>query len=292
MPLGLAARATTGPAPAGARTRHARSSALPLRPLPSPPPVILVDNVRVGFDGTEILHGVSFAVQPGQVAGYIGPNGAGKTTTMRLLTGTLAPDAGRVVVGGADMATHAVDGKRRFGYVPEHGHLYESFSPAEYLQFIGRMHAVPEKTLAHRAAALLQFWGLGGDAAAPMAGFSKGMKQKVLLSAGLLHDPPVLLLDEPLSGLDAHAVLQVRALLRALARAGKTVFYSSHLLDAVEKVADQVVLIRDGQILADGSPAEILAAAGEGSLEGAFSRLTSATDAAAEAEALLESAFG
>lgn len=254
--------------------------------------MIQVDGVHVGFDGREVLHGVSFAVGAGRVAGYIGPNGSGKTTTMRLLTGTLVPDRGRVVVGGVDISRHPVEAKRRFGFVPEHGHLYESFSPEEYLRFIGRMHGLEEAPLAKRADALLAFWDLEDYAAQPMSGFSKGMKQKVLISSALLHDPPVLLLDEPLSGLDAYAVLQVRALLRALAARGTTVFYSSHLLDAVEKVADQVILIREGDILADGSPAEILEAAGEGSLEGAFSRLTSAADAEAEALALVETAFG
>ncbi|HIG75843.1 MAG TPA: ABC transporter ATP-binding protein [Bacteroidetes bacterium] len=254
--------------------------------------MIHVEGVHVGFDGREILHGVTFAVEPGRVAGYIGPNGAGKTTTMRLLTGTLQPGRGRVVVGGVDIAQHPVEAKRRFGFVPEHGHLYESFSPEEYLRFIGRMHGMGERTLERRAAAFLSFWGLAEAARQPMAAFSKGMKQKVLISAAVLHHPPVLLLDEPLSGLDAYAVLQVRALLRALAGQGTTVFYSSHLLDAVEKVADQVLLIRDGSILADGTPAEILRQAGEGSLEGAFSRLTSASDAEAEARALVADAFG
>ena len=254
--------------------------------------MIQVDGVRVGFDGREILHGISFAVSPGRVAGYIGPNGAGKTTTMRLLTGTLQPDAGRVIVGGVDIARQPVEAKRRFGFVPEHGHLYESFSPEEYLRFIGRMHGIGERELEQRAGGLLEFWGLAEASRQPMTAFSKGMKQKVLISAAILHQPPVLLLDEPLSGLDAYAVLQVRALLRALAAQGTTVFYSSHLLDAVEKVADQVILMRDGSILADGSPADILRQAGEGSLEGAFSRLTSAADAEAAAATLLAEAFG
>ena len=253
--------------------------------------MIQVDDVHVAFGGTPVLRGVSFGVAGGAVAGYIGPNGAGKTTTMRLLTGTLRPDRGRVVVGGVDLARDPVEAKRRFGFVPEHGHLYESFSPEEYLRFIGRMHRLEEGPLAQRASAMLGFWGLAENAQQPMAGFSKGMKQKVLISSALLHRPPVLLLDEPLSGLDAYAVLQVRALLRALARAGTTVFYSSHLLDAVEKVADQVLLVRDGQILADGTPADILRLSGEGSLEGAFSRLTSAADAEAEAAAMLDAAF-
>ncbi len=251
-----------------------------------------VHDVHVALEGKPILHGVSFAVGRGMVAGYVGPNGAGKTTTMRLLTGALRPDAGRVVVAGVDVAVDPLEAKRRFGFVPEHGHLFESFTPTEYLAFVGRMHGLPERLLARRADALLRFWGLVEQADRPMTGFSKGMKQKVLIGSALLHDPPVLLLDEPLNGLDAHAVLQTRALLRALAQAGKTVFYSSHLLDAVERVADLVVVIRAGEIVQMGTPAEIMAAVGEGSLEAAFNRLTSDADAEAEAGRLMAEAFG
>ena len=253
--------------------------------------MITVQDVHVAIDGTPILHGVSFEVATGTVAGYVGPNGAGKTTTMRLLTGALRPDAGRVLVGGVDVVTHPVEAKRQFGYVPEHGHLYESFTPAEYLTFIGRMHRLDEPTIQQRTAAHLHFWGLTDALHQSMTGFSKGMKQKVLLSAALLHDPPVLLLDEPLGGLDAHAVLQTRALLRTLAARGRTVFYSSHLLDAVEKVADLVVVIRDGAILRTGSPEEITSLSGAGSLEAAFGKLTAAADAYDEAEVLVAEAF-
>jgi ABC-2 type transport system ATP-binding protein len=254
--------------------------------------MIQVQDVRVALDGVPVLHGVSFGVGAGSVAGYVGPNGAGKTTTIRLLTGALPPDAGRVEVAGVDVVADPVGAKRRFGYVPEHGHLYESFTPAEYLTFIGRMHRLDERTIRERTAAHLRFWGLGDAGARSMTGFSKGMKQKVLLSAALLHDPPVLLLDEPLGGLDAHAVLQTRALLRTLAARGRTVFYSSHLLDAVEKVADLVVVIRDGRILQTGSPKEITALGGGGSLEDAFGKLTAAADAYDEAEVLVGEAFG
>ena len=253
--------------------------------------MIQVTDVRVAIDGVEILHGISFEVGAGRVAGYVGPNGAGKTTTMRLLTGALPPDAGRVEVGGVDVVTQPVEAKRRFGYVPEHGHVYESFTPNEYLTFIGRMHGLAEATIRARSAAHLAFWGLADAADRSMVGFSKGMKQKVLLSAALLHDPPVLLLDEPLGGLDAHAVLQTRALLRTLAAKGRTVFYSSHLLDAVEKVADLVVVIRDGQILQVGSPEEITASGGGVSLEDAFGKLTASADAYDLAEALVAEAF-
>ena len=253
--------------------------------------MILVENVSVSLDGTPILHDISFEVKSGTVAGYVGQNGAGKTTTMRLLTGALAPSSGRVVVGGADVVKQPVEAKRRFGYVPEHGHLYESFTAVEYLAFIGRMHGLEEATIRRRTDAHLSFWSLSDASAQSMTGFSKGMKQKVLISAALLHDPPVLLLDEPLGGLDAHAVLQTRALLRTLVARGKTVFYSSHLLDAVEKVADQVVVIREGRIIQTGSPAEIKESAGGASLEDAFGRLTAAADAYDEAETLLAEAF-
>ncbi|HEX8297921.1 MAG TPA: ABC transporter ATP-binding protein [Rubricoccaceae bacterium] len=253
--------------------------------------MVLVDHVSVTIDGTPVLHDVSFEIERGTVAGYVGPNGAGKTTTMRLLTGALVPDMGRVVVGGVDVAQDPLGAKRRFGFVPEHGHVYESFTPTEYLAFIGRMHGLSEATLATRTTAHLRFWGLAGAARQSMTGFSKGMKQKVLLSAAMLHDPPVLLLDEPLSGLDAHAVLQMRALLRTLVARGSTVFYSSHLLDAVEKVADLVVVIRDGRILQTGTPAEIIEGTGDASLEDAFGRLTAAADAYDEAETLVAEAF-
>jgi ABC-2 type transport system ATP-binding protein len=254
-------------------------------------PMIHVQDVRVAIEGKEVLHGVTFAVGRGQVAGYVGPNGAGKTTTMRLLTGALQPDAGRVVVDGVDVAADPTEVKRRFGYVPEHGHLFESFTPEEYLAFVGRMHGLDEGRLARRTAAHLAFWGLSTNARQPMTGFSKGMKQKVLIAAALLHDPPVLLLDEPLNGLDAHAVLQTRALLRALANRGGTVFYSSHLLDAVERVADHVVVIREGRIVREGTPAEIAAGAGGGSLEEAFARLTETADAETQAATLMAEAF-
>ena len=251
-----------------------------------------LQDVDVTIEGTPVLRGVSFVARSGQVTGYVGPNGAGKTTTMRLLTGVLKPDAGRVFVAGIDVAANPLAAKRSFGYVPEAGQLYESFTPTEYLAFIGRMHGMPEGLIRRRTEALFRFWGLTRAEHQRMHGFSKGMKQKVLLSSGLLHDPPVFLLDEPLNGLDAHAVLQVRALLRTRAAAGRTVFYSSHILDAVEKVADRVVVIRDGQIITSGSPQEIVTAAAAGSLEDAFSHLTSTADALDEAEILERDAFG
>jgi ABC-2 type transport system ATP-binding protein len=254
--------------------------------------MIHVHNVHVAFEGKEVLHGVSFRVEAGEIAGYVGPNGAGKTTTMRLLTGTLKPDAGRVVLAGVDVAAHPLEAKRRYGFVPEHGHLYESFTPEEYLLFVGRMYGLDEGVVRQRMGALLRYWKLDGDAQRKMVGFSKGMKQKVLLSAGLLHAPPVLLLDEPLSGLDAEAVLLTRALLRRWADAGHTVLYSSHILDAVERIADRVVVIRDGRIIGEGSPDELKSETASASLEHAFSQLTATEDVTARTDALMADAFG
>ena len=231
--------------------------------------MVLVEHVSVALDGTPVLHDVSFEIAPGTVAGYVGPNGAGKTTTMRLLTGALAPDTGRVVVGGVDVAQDPLGGQAalrlRARARPRLRELH-----ADRVPRLHRPHARPGRGHRSRArtAAHLRFWGLDGAARQSMTGFSKGMKQKVLLSAAMLHDPAVLLLDEPLSGLDAHAVLQTRALLRTLVARGTTVFYSSHLLDAVEKVADFVVVVRDGRILQTGTPAEITAGAGGASARG------------------------
>lgn len=254
--------------------------------------MIHVQDVHVAFGQKEVLHGVSFEVGAGQIAGYVGPNGAGKTTTMRLLTGTLKPDAGRVFVAGVDVVQNPLDAKRRFGFVPEHGHLYESFTPEEYLVFIGRMYGLDEGRVRERIAALLRYWKLDDEARRKMVGFSKGMKQKVLLSAALLHEPPVLLLDEPLSGLDAEAVLLVRALLRRWADTGRTVLYSSHILDAVERIADKVVVIRDGTIVGQGSPDALKAETEAASLEVAFSQLTSTEDVSARTDRLMAEAFG
>ncbi len=254
--------------------------------------MIHVQDVHVTLGGTPVLHDVSFYVATGQIAGYVGPNGAGKTTTMRLLTGTLAPDHGRVVVAGVDVGAHPLEAKRRYGFVPEHGHIYESFTPEEYLLFVGRMYGLNETLVRTRIAALLRYWRLEDEAQRKMVGFSKGMKQKVLLSAALLHAPPVLLLDEPLSGLDAEAVLLVRALLRTWADAGHTVLYSSHILDAVERIADWVIVIREGQIIGEGSPEALKTETAAASLELAFSQLTATEDVLARTEQLMAEGFG
>ena len=255
--------------------------------------MVLVENVSVALDGKPVLHDVSFRIETGTVAGYVGPNGAGKTTTMRLLTGALQPDAGPC--RGSTAWTSPWTRSRRSGASDSSPNTATSTRasrrPSTSPSSAGCTGSARRRSRCGRRPTSAS-GRLADSAHLSMTGFSKGMKQKVLLSAAMLHDPPVLLLDEPLSGLDAHAVLQTRALLRTLVARGTTVFYSSHLLDAVEKVADFVVVIRDGRILQTGTPAEITAGAGGASLEDAFGRLTAAADAYDEAEALVSEAFG
>jgi ABC-2 type transport system ATP-binding protein len=253
--------------------------------------MISVQNVRVAYGDRETLHGISFSLGAGQIGGYVGPNGAGKTTTMRLLTGTMKPNSGRILLAGLDVAEDPLAAKQIYGYVPEHGSLYESFSPEEYLLFIGRIYGMDEALIRRRTESLLRYWKLEESIQQKMIGFSKGMKQKVMISAAVMHDPQVLLLDEPLNGLDAQAVLQMRALLKALAAAGKTILYSSHILDAVEKVVDRVIVIRDGEIVGQGSPEDLKTETQSASLELAFNHLTSTDDAVEQTRAMMEEAF-
>jgi ABC-2 type transport system ATP-binding protein len=208
------------------------------------------------------LGGISFEARRGEILGYLGPNGAGKSTTISILTGLLAPDSGTASVAGFDVATHPVEAKARTGYVPEIPAVYETLTPEEFLGFVGRIRKLSEATIAERAPRLLDLFEIGDRARFRMGGFSKGMRQKVLLAAALLHDPDVLILDEPLSGLDAPSALLLREILRGLRDAGKTILYSSHVLEVVEKVADRVVILSKGSIVAEGTVAELLRGGG------------------------------
>jgi ABC-2 type transport system ATP-binding protein len=240
-------------------------------------PVIQIQNLHKYYGTTHVLKGINLAVEAGQVVGYIGPNGAGKSTTLKTLIGLLTDYAGEVRVLGCNVKTDPIAVKSRIGYVPENAALYDTLTPMEYLQFIGQLYGMDEETLERRAFELLKLVELTDYVDARMTTFSKGMRQKVLLISGLLHNPEILFLDEPLSGLDANAVVLVKALIRQLADAGKTVFYSSHLMDVVEKISDRIIIINSGQIIADGTFAE-LQQQHSGSLEQLFGQLTGSDD--------------
>jgi ABC-2 type transport system ATP-binding protein len=238
--------------------------------------VIDAQDLTKDFDTVRALDGLSFRARPGEIVGFLGPNGAGKSTTLKILTGMIKPSGGRGLIAGLDVADQPLEVKRRIGYVPESGAVYEALTPSEYLDLVGALHHMDRRTCAGRAAELLELFDLGARRHQTLATLSKGMKQKVLIAAAILHRPEVLLLDEPLTGLDAGAARLVKELLRALAAQGRTVLFSSHILDVVERSCQRIVVIDRGKKLAEGTPAELLATTGCATLDEAFSRLTGA----------------
>ncbi len=207
---------------------------------------IQLQNIHKAYGATPVLAGITLSVSAGQVVGYIGPNGAGKSTTIKILIGMLPDYTGEATVLGMDVRTNALAIKRQIGYVPENAALYDTLTPMEYLQFVGQLYGLDTAYIDHKALDLLRLFQLDNYAHARMTTFSKGMRQKVLLIAGLLHNPDVVFLDEPLSGLDANTVVLVKAIIRQLADAGKTIFYSSHIMEVVEKISDRIIIIDRG----------------------------------------------
>lgn len=235
-----------------------------------------------------VVRDVSFTLRPGEVCGYLGANGSGKTTTVRMLTGLLPPTSGAIYFDGQDIATHLRDYKRRFGYVPEEPYLYSHLSGREYLELVGGLRGIPEARLRRKIGGALEVFGLTGSRDAAIESYSKGMKQKILLAAALLHDPDLLILDEPLSGLDVTAVMLMRHMFAALARRGKTVLHSSHALEVVEKVCSRVIVLHQGRVVADDSVANLGALMQLPSLEAIFAQLTQQPDLERSAEDLAE----
>jgi ABC-2 type transport system ATP-binding protein len=225
------------------------------------------------FFGVTVVDDVSFIVRPGEVVGYLGPNGSGKTTTGRMLTGLVETSAGHVYVDGRDIADDLIAFRRRLGYVPEEPHLYGFQSGREYLELVGRLRELPPRAIERKIDALLELFGLSDAAHQSIASYSKGMKQKVLIIAALLHDPDVLIFDEPDSGLDVTAALVLRHLVRALATRGKAILYSSHVLELVEKLCDRVIVLHRGRVVADDSVSRLRHLMTSASLEEVFAQL-------------------
>jgi len=229
---------------------------------------------------------LSLDIYPGQVIGYIGPNGAGKSTTVKILTGLIPDFEGEVIVNGINMANDPLEIKKLIGYVPENAEIYDVLTPMEYLDFIGKLYGMDEAMLNDRAQKLLAAFGLSANVNDRMDTFSKGMKQKVLLISGIIHNPKIIILDEPLSGLDANAVIMIKELIMRLSKEGKTIFYCSHMMDVVEKVSDRILLINKGEIIADGT-FESLKQNHSDTLERIFSKLTGREDQANETDAII-----
>ena len=239
-----------------------------------PEPVVVFENVLFSYDQAEVLHGITFRLAKGEVVGLLGPNGAGKSTTIKLIAGILAAGSGTISVTGLPLPERAVDVKQRIGYVPESAVLFDSLTGQEFLELCGRLHGVEEETLQKRIADMLETFGLSSDRVSRLDAYSKGMRQKILIAAALIHNPDLILLDEPLSGLDVNAAILIKDLLAALAADGKTILYSSHVLDVVEKVCDRVLIIHKGRLIADGSAESLRQSTGQSTLEDVFRALT------------------
>jgi ABC-2 type transport system ATP-binding protein len=233
--------------------------------------MLTLDHVAVRYSGRPVLRDVSFSIGPGEIVAYLGANGAGKTTTMKVVTGLVAPDFGRVLFGGRDVAEDPLGYRRRLGYVPETAEVYPFLSGREYLVLAGRLRALPEASLERRVDELLELLGLENHRHQALDSYSKGMRQKVLIGTALLHDPEVLILDEPLSGLDVTSVLVMKALLRALAARGRTILYSTHHLEVAERLCERVLILHDGRVVADDSVANLRELRRQPSLEEIFS---------------------
>jgi ABC-2 type transport system ATP-binding protein len=231
---------------------------------------------------------VNFCIRPGAVLGLLGPNGSGKSTTVGMLTGMLEPSGGTVTLNGADIRSDMLAYKRALGYVPEEAQLYTWMSGAEYLTFGARLRGLPSRISARRVDALLAIFGLQTDRDAPMSAYSKGMRQKILLSAALIHNPSIVILDEPCSGLDVGATLVIRSLIQRLAAAGRIVIYSSHELEMVERVCSEVLILREGRVAAHAPTAALREQVHAASLEDAFRALVFTTDVDAVAGEILE----
>jgi ABC-2 type transport system ATP-binding protein len=239
-----------------------------------PDAIIAFDRVVFSYDFVEVLHQISFTLQRGEVVGMLGPNGAGKSTTIKIIAGILAPGGGAVSVAGFPLPERAIDVKQRIGYVPEAAVLFESLTGQEFLELSGRLHGVEEETLQMRIREILEVFSLSSDRSSRLDTYSKGMRQKVLIAAALLHNPELILLDEPLSGLDVNAAIMIKDLIAALAADGRTVLYSSHVLDVVEKICSRALIIHKGSLIADGTLDSLRASTGQGSLEDVFRTLT------------------
>ena len=243
-------------------------------------PSLEIQDLTKRYRGVDVVDHVNFSISGGDVTGYLGPNGSGKSTTVKMLTGLVERTSGRILYGGVDIGKNLDDFKCRLGYVPEEAHVYPSMTAMEYLQLIGRLRGMRESLIEEKANILLELFGLRLRRHSPLAAYSKGMRQRVLISGALLHDPDVLIFDEPLSGLDVASILLFRHLVAELAARGKIVLYISHVLEVVEKLCTKVIVIYKGRIMAENSVGELRDLMQLPSLEAVFAQLVEQQDMA------------
>jgi ABC-2 type transport system ATP-binding protein len=244
-------------------------------------------NVTKRYPATVAVKDVSFIAHRGEVTGYLGPNGSGKSTTLKMITGLLDPTDGEILFDGERVQLDPIAYRQRLGYVPEEPQLYPHLTGAEYLEMIGQLRGLPERALSQKIDGFLELLGLAGDRYVPISSYSKGMRQKVLLAAALLHNPDLVLLDEPFSGLDVNSSLVLRELIRELAARGKVVLFSSHELETVERVSTRVVILHKGRVVANDRIDRLREIMSLPTLEGIFAQLAVEQDTARVTRQLL-----
>jgi len=247
-----------------------------------------LEHLYRSFRGIPAIEDVSFKMAPGEIVGFLGPNGAGKSTTVKIITGMLRPNDGRVLFEGQDIAKDMVAFRAAFGYVPEEAYLYSYLSGLEYLQLVGRLRGLGEALIEAKATRLLKLLNLESWQYSPISSYSKGMRQRVLIAAALLHDPKLLIFDEPLSGLDVVSARLFKDLLELLAAEGKSILYISHVLEVVEQVCNRVIVIAKGRVLADARPSDLKNLMSLPNLESVFAQLVQQQDTRATAQQMVE----
>ena len=237
-----------------------------------------LQNLYRSFRTIPAIENVSFKLEAGEIVGFLGPNGAGKSTTVKIITGLLRQNEGRVLFEEEDIRKDMAGFRASFGYVPEEAHLYSYLSGLEYLQLIGRLRGMSERAIEAKASGLLRLLSLESWQYSPISSYSKGMRQRVLIAAALLHDPKLLIFDEPLSGLDVVSARMFKDLLEMLASQGKAILYISHVLEVVEQICNRVIVIARGRILADAPPSELTRLMSLPTLESVFAQLVQQQD--------------
>jgi ABC-2 type transport system ATP-binding protein len=240
------------------------------------------------YSGIPAVSDLNFVVHAGQVTGYLGPNGSGKSTTLKMIAGLIEPTEGEILFRGEPIERDRIAYRQRLGYVPEDAQLYPHLTGGEYLEMVGQLRGLPGRKLATKIQGLLRLLSLYEDRYMPISSYSKGMRQKVLLAAALLHNPDVVLLDEPLSGLDVDSALVLRSLIGELAARGKVVLFSSHELEAVERVVSHVVILHKGRVVANDSIEQLRTLMSLPTLEGIFRQLAVEQDTEAVTRAIIE----
>ncbi len=245
-------------------------------------------NVSKSYRSIPAVDNVSFLLKPGEVLGYLGPNGAGKSTTVKMVIGMIRPTRGKVLFEGHDIHQDLPKYRSALGYVPEEAQVYTHLSGLEYLQLVGRLRGMQEKRLGEKARTLLQLLSLEPAQHSLLSEYSKGMKQRVLIASALLHDPQILVFDEPLSGLDATSARLFKDLVALLAREGKAVLYISHVLEVVERVCERVIVLSKGHVVADASPQDLVRVMALPDLESVFAQLVQQTDTSHVAQQIVD----